>query len=200
MNGSNYQPLLTVDYMVNEPENKVFDRKSSKIKPSDLAAIISAFANAEGGTVVIGINDKTREIEGVDACGIDGINNLIAAPKDFCRPMPVFHEEFVDVDNKYGKRDRLLLIHVEASIEQVVRTASGSTYLRIADRTKELKGEDLRNLEYGKSIRHYEDECHPDATIADLDRELLDKYKGLLNAVHLSDEHFLSARIRQLAS
>lgn len=40
---STYQPFLTLDYIVNEPENKMFDRKSAKVKATDLAPIISAF-------------------------------------------------------------------------------------------------------------------------------------------------------------
>ena len=39
-------------------KNKYFDRKSAKIKPSDIADLISAFANAEGGTIVLGISDR----------------------------------------------------------------------------------------------------------------------------------------------
>lgn len=74
---SKYQPFLTLDYITNEFENKLFDRKSSRIKASDLASIISAFANAEGGTIVIGIDEKTREIEGIDSIGHDAINNLV---------------------------------------------------------------------------------------------------------------------------
>ena len=34
---SAFQPLLTLDYIVKQPENKLFDRKSSKVKPGDLA-------------------------------------------------------------------------------------------------------------------------------------------------------------------
>lgn len=191
---SEYQSFLTLDYIVNEPENKMFDRKSARVKSADLAPIISAFANAEGGTIVIGVSDKSREIEGIDSIGPDGINNLIVAPKDTCTPMPQYHEEFLSVVNNKGKADRLLLLHIEASPEQVIRTSNGSTFLRVADRTKELKGEDLRNLEYSKNVRHYEDECHPDATIEDLDKELLDKYKEILHASNLTDEQLLTAR------
>ena len=191
---STYQPFLTLDYIVNESENKLFDRKSSRIKPSDLAHIISAFANAEGGTVVIGIDDKTKAIEGLNALSSDQVNDLVSAPKDTCIPMPQYHEEFLTVTNKSGKTDKLLLLHIEASHEQVIRTINGSTYLRVADRTKELKGDDLRNLEYSKNVRRFEDECNPDATIDDLDTDLLDSYMNILNAKNMTYEQLLNAR------
>lgn len=191
---SKYQPFLTLDYIVNEPENKLFDRKSSKVKASDIAPIISAFANADGGTIVIGIADKTRKIEGVNCIGSDSINNLIAAPKDVCVPMPQYKEELLQVVNDRGEQDQLLLLHIEAYSEQIIRTASGATYLRVADRTKELKGDDLRNLEYSKSVRHFEDECHPDATVSDLDTLLLAKYREKLHAEDLTYEQLLEAR------
>lgn len=191
---SKYLPFLSIDYIVNEGENKLFDRKSSKVKPTDIAPIISAFANADGGTVVIGIDEKTREIEGINGIGNDAINNLVAAPKDVCIPMPHYKEEFLRVINKKGKEDRLLLLHIDPSPEQVIRTINNSTYLRLADRTKELKGDDLRNLEYSKNVRHYEDECHPDASIEDLDKELLATYREKLHAEDLSYEELLKAR------
>lgn len=191
---SAFQPLLTLDYIVKQPENKLFDRKSSKVKPGDLAQTISAFANAEGGTIVIGIDDKTKAIEGINSLNPDQINDLVSAPKDTCVPMPQYHEEFLPVLNKEGKADRLLLLHIEASHDQIIRTTKGLTYLRVADRTKELRGDDLRNLEYGKNVRHFEDEFNPDATIEDLDTELLDAYREVLNANNMSYEQLLTAR------
>ena len=47
-------------------EKQIFDRKSIMIKPKDLSDTLCAFANADGGTVAIGISDKDRRIEGVD--------------------------------------------------------------------------------------------------------------------------------------
>lgn len=191
---SKYQPFLTLDYIVSEPENKWFDRKSYKVKASALAPIISAFANADGGTIVIGIADKTKEIEGINRKGQDCINDLITAPKDVCIPMPQYKDEYLQVVNKEGRSDRLLLLHIEPSPEQIIRTSNGETYLRVADRTKELKGDDLRNLEYSKNVRHYEDECHPDATIEDLDVQLLETYREKLHAKDLSYDQLLLAR------
>lgn len=191
---STYQPTLTLNYIVNESENKIFDRKSSKVKPGDLAAIISAFANAEGGAIVIGVNDKTRAIEGINALDANQINDLVSAPKDVCIPMPQYHEEFLPVINKNGQADRLLILHIDANHEQIIRTVNGLTFLRVADRTKELRGDDLRILEYSKNVRHFEDEFNADATIEDLDTDLLDAYKEILNANDMTYEQLLSAR------
>lgn len=189
-----FQPFITINYIKEQPENKLFDRKSSRVKPGDLAPIISAFANAEGGTIVIGVNDKTRAFEGVNGISSDQINDLISAPKDMCVPMPQYKEEFLPITNAEGREDRLLLLHIDASPEQVVRTSNGSTYLRVADRTKELRGDDLRTFEYSRNVRHFEDELNSDATIEDLDTELLEVYRTILNASNLSYEQLLTAR------
>ena len=51
--------------MTTNEEKKFFDRKSAQIKPSEISDLISAFANAEGGTIIIGISDKTKRLEGI---------------------------------------------------------------------------------------------------------------------------------------
>lgn len=187
-------PILTLDYMINEDENKYFDRKSVKIKPSDIASLISAFANAEGGTIVIGISDKNRKLEGLNEIDGDKINNFINAPRDCCKPMPIYEEEFLEVINEKGQTDKILLLHIHASIDQIIGTSNDSTFLRIGDKTRELKGIDLRNLEYSKGTRHYEDECNMDAQITDLDDMLINEYKKRIGADELSTKQALQSR------
>ena len=191
---SSINPILTLEYIQSEDENKWFDRKSAKIRVSDIAPLISAFANAEGGTIVLGINEKTRQIEGINNYGNIKINEFISSPRDCCKPMPSYREEFLNVVNVKGDADRLLLLHIDPNPDQVVRTNNDSTYLRIGDRTKELKGEDLRNLEYSKGLRCFEDECNSEATIADLDQALLETYREKLQAADLTFEQILKAR------
>lgn len=191
---SKINPLFTLEYMQTESENKYFDRKSGQIKVSDLAPHISAFANADGGTLVIGISDKKRTLEGINACGEDKINELINAPKDCCRPMPRYREEYLDITNEKGEQDRILLLHIEPSIDQVIRTSNDRTYLRIGDKSKEMLGENLRNLEYAKGSRHFEDEINQDATMEDLDQDLIDAYKKRIGAVNVDSRQVLAAR------
>ena len=191
---SEINPLLTLSYVSHEHENKYFDRKSAKIKPSDLAQHISAFANADGGTLVIGIDDKTLALEGINTYSEDKINEFINAPKQCCKPMPGFKEEFLDITNDKGKPDRLLLLHIFESPDQLIRTTSDQTYLRIGDKSREMRGDDLRNLEYSKNTRHYEDEIHPDANLTDLDPELIEQYKDKIEATGIPTEQVMSSR------
>ncbi|MBQ6504491.1 MAG: putative DNA binding domain-containing protein [Flexilinea sp.] len=192
--GSKINKTYTLDYLITAPENKYFDRKSADIKPSDLARHVSAFANADGGVIAIGIEDKSKEITGINAYGETKINAFINAPRVHCKPMPDYQEEFIDVTNNQGKPDRILLLHVNKSTEQIIRTDNDSTWLRIGDSSVEMKGDNLRNLEYEKNSRHYEDELHPDATIEDLDDDLLRQYSEHIGAENMPFRDVLRAR------
>lgn len=79
---SNINSILTLDYLISEPENKYFDCKSAKVRPVDIA-------------------------------------DLISAPNDFCRPMPQYKEEFLHIINEHGQNDRLLLLHISASVTKL---------------------------------------------------------------------------------
>lgn len=191
---SQIDPLLTIEYMTTASEGKHFDRKSAMKKPSDLASLVSAFANADGGTIAIGFDDKTKKVEGFNAYNENRINQFIVVPKEYCRPMPKYEYEVLTVENMKSEEDKVLLLHIFPSLDQIIRTSNDSTYLRIGDQTKELKGEDLRNLEYSKNVRHYEDEINYDAEIDDLDKELLNKYKKRIGAEDLDDIQVLRSR------
>ncbi len=191
---SKISPALTLETMVSRQEGQYYDVKSARIRPYDLADIVSAYANAEGGTVVIGISDKTRKVEGGNAQGDEKINNFLNLPKDCCLPMPEYKHEFVDVVNDAGKADRLILLHIRPSIDKVIRTTKDEVFLRIGDKSRKLTVEEIRQLEYEKGVAHYEEEICPYATIEDLDTELLDAYRQKIGAVHQSNEQVLRAR------
>ena len=110
---SKYDSRLTLNYIKSEPENLIFDRKSAMSKPSSLADDISAFANAEGGTLVIGINNA-KELEGIANLNEVKLNDLIEAPRSACKPMPRYDYEFMPIINKKGEPDKLLLLHIYA--------------------------------------------------------------------------------------
>ena len=92
-NRSKFNSLLSLEYMVSERENITFDRKSSLSKPASLADDISAFANAEGGTLVVGISNN-GELEGINHLNNEKLNDLIEAPRTVCKRMPQYDIEY----------------------------------------------------------------------------------------------------------
>ena len=74
---------MTIEEVLSAEETQIFDRKSIHIDPKALAIPIIAFANADGGTAALGISDKTRRVEGIDA-EPGKVNVLLRVPFDFC--------------------------------------------------------------------------------------------------------------------
>ena len=188
-------PVYAIENLVKRPEDKYFDRKSAGVKPNNLAALLSAFANADGGDAVVGVRDDGA-VEGIRRLTDDQINALISSPSEFCMPTPRHTVKRYAVVNADGDPDEILIFHVEPHTDQIIRLTNGETYLRVADKTKELKGDDLRNLEYAKEGRLYEDEHGTDASIEDLDADLLAQYMEKIGASRLgsSPERVLRAR------
>ena len=165
---------MTIEEVLAKNEKQIFDRKSIQIKPTDLSDTICAFANADGGTVAIGISDKNRRIEGVDNYDAQ-LNEILRVPIDFCNPTVPVTMEMVECVNWEGKPDHVLLMHIEASTMLHANQADDA-FLRVGDKNKKLNFNDRMNLMYAKGVRYYEDEPVADATIDDLELDFVKSY------------------------
>ena len=125
MEHSKINPLIDIEYIKTKAENKYFDVKSSKIKASDLAPHFSAFANAEGGVIIVGVSDKKREFEGMKSLPHDKYNDIISSPKECCSPMPNYKLEILTFENTKGEIAERYLFHIEAETESINRTRTG---------------------------------------------------------------------------
>ena len=143
---------MTIEEVLSFEEMQIFDRKSINIEPKALAIPLVAFANADGGTIAVGISDKTRRIEGVDF-EVQKYNELLRVPFDFCNPtIPVQIEKVPCVDYQ-GRKNHVLLIHIEPS-PQVHTNQADEAYLRVGDKSKLLKFDERLQLTYDKGERY----------------------------------------------
>jgi ATP-dependent DNA helicase RecG len=165
---------MTIEDVLAENEKQIFDRKSIQIKPADLSDTICAFANADGGTIAIGISDTHRRIEGIDHHE-EQLNEILRTPVDFCNPTVPVTLEKVECINYEGKPDHVLLMHIEAS-PLLHANQADEAFIRVGDKTKKLDFADRMTLMYAKGVRYYEDEPVADATIEDLDLEFVRSY------------------------
>lgn len=109
--------ILTLEYLSNEKEGQYLDRKSARIKPSDIARHIVAFANANGGVLAIGIEDN-GEITGFNNKDSKSINDFLNVPFSSCKGrLKVEHEiRKVTIDSK---QDSILLLFIEPSEKEI---------------------------------------------------------------------------------
>ncbi len=175
-------------------ENQFFDRKSARIKPLDILKHLVAFANAEGGKLVIGIEDN-GDISGFTCKGahsIDEYRNIFLTELRETPINPKF--EVMPVINLYGKEDNILVISVGISSDRVIKSYDGKVYLRQNDASRELNFEQTLELQYDRGQRSFEDEIVDLSSLEDIDYDLLDEYKTLMNIEELSYEEVLKAR------
>ena len=146
MEGSKINSILTIEYMCNEKENQFFDRKSAKKDIKELANHIAGFANASGGTLVIGISDDGK-LEGFEECPEKYNKFLKITSGDYLKTMPKFENETINIINYKGNKDKILLIHISPSINTLIRNVKDEVYLRQGDSTNKLSSEQVKIIE-----------------------------------------------------
>lgn len=153
-------------------EDQWFDRKSARISAQTLADSIVAMANAEGGSLVIGLRDG--QVEGVDSVG-ERVNGWRQASVDFTDPPVPIRVVAVECVNASGLPDHVLVVDVHAS-DHVHSNKRDEVFLRLGDENRLLRFEQRRELVYDKGQASYEATPVQRFSVARLDEELLHEY------------------------
>lgn len=168
---SQYDPTLSLSFLCDSRETKYLDRKSGRIRVKDLATHICGFSNADGGVIVIGIEDDGT-ISGVS---IDQENEFRKGLVDFFQILPDVHIEAIDVAEESGTK-RIMLFHIAPQEGPLTKLSQGEVFVRYGDATRKLNTERLLELEYSRGIRSFEDQIVADVTMNDLDSNLVQEY------------------------
>ena len=184
--------MITIEEALTRPEDQYFDRKNSSINISKLSEAIVGLANANGGSIAIGINDG--KFVGINSQGNTKIQDFIQCGFDKCIPSIKTTYYFLDGVKDNGKNDRLLVLNIEPSVNQVHTTTGDEVFLRIGDETKRLTHEQRMKLEYDKGTRIYEDSIIEECELDDLNMDAIEEYKKALNYTGEDINKLLRAR------
>jgi ATP-dependent DNA helicase RecG len=184
--------MYDLNYYQHETEGQLLDRKRATIQPKHVAEQLSAFANAEGGILVIGIEDN-GELTGFKQPKAKSIEGYLEAPFDFLNRLPEYRTERLTVQNVKGEEDEILLFHVEPSYNSIISLKDETVYLRINDKSKRLTYPQITQLEYDRGSRKFEEELVEHSSIEDVDEDLVEEFRQLLNT-NVSTEKLLKAR------
>lgn len=179
---------ISLEEICSMVESSVFDRKSAKIDAKSLAVHLIAFANADGGTLAIGVEDDGK-ITGIDGYA-ENINELLRVPFDFCKPSVQVETERIPCKNAKGLSDHILLIEVLQS-NDIHTNQADEVFFRIGDKSKKLNFDERLQLMYSKGTRYFEDAPVPDATMDDIDLDFVREYTAKLGYRKSAQEYLL---------
>lgn len=155
-------PVYTIDNeqaqrIIHIEENFLNDVKAKEIRPAKLSETVSAFSNAGGGDLYIGIeeigDDKTRSWSGFsDVEEANDITQTLFAAHTFGNHL-IF--EFLKCTNYPG-----YVLHITVKkVKEVVKSTKGEIFIRInAGKAKLDTPEKIKRLEFDKGISSFEDE------------------------------------------
>lgn len=170
------------------PEDQWFDRKSNRSSPQDVANLLVGFANADGGTIVVGLSNDVVE-------GVDTVSQRLAAWQqaalDFTVPAVPCRHRLVECTNAAGAHDHLLVLEVETS-DKVHANQRDEVFLRVGDENRRLNFAQRQELLFDKGQATYEGTVVPDAERDDLDVDLLASYAEAVK--HPDPDRLLRAR------
>lgn len=138
--------MLADEIKAGETVNIEFKREVPKKSEKYIKSVI-AFANTAGGKIVIGVDDETHEIVGVDKNEVfkimDGVTNTIS---DMCYPQ-IFPN--IEVDTIDGKSVIVIEIYPGASRPYYIKSLGkeNGTYIRVSGTSRPADEAILKDLE-----------------------------------------------------
>ncbi len=173
-------------------EGQWFERKSLRLSAAKLANVIVAFANAEGGVIVLGLSNGV--VEDVGELNQKDRRALEQAGALMCEPPVRARISELQCLGDNGDTRTLLICTVPVG-ETVHETVAGDCYLRVSDSTIKQDSQQTQELRFDKGNQKYEATRALEATIDDLDHDLLGNYATALG----SDEPYRLLEDRTLS-
>lgn len=134
-------------------EDHFNDIKSKRIKPAKLQETFVAFANADGGDLYIGIEDKSESGERIIGfTEQEEANSITSTLLEDTEPAV----ENVDVEFLETEDKGLILHFIIPKSPKVHYTTSGDCFIRINAEKRKIKGERITQLGYSKGAEPYE--------------------------------------------
>jgi ATP-dependent DNA helicase RecG len=168
-----------------EDQNKDYKslRKAigSKANHRDLAETCVCFANAQGGDIIIGIEDKNDAPPAKQKVNQEDINDLIKSLRSLTDGVGIVHPEII----KHENEGEYFVLKILPSTRVIATTSSGKVFIRISDNCYSVGSDELTNLASEKTAFQWEIISLQKIALTNADA---DKIKGLLSDLRASEK------------
>ena len=148
--------------IIKKGEDSFTEFKEEKVHPDDLAAEIVAFANTEGGKILLGVSDK-KEIKGISKPDME-MQRVENISHNNCEPSLTISIEKVKINKKI-----ILCIYIPKGVERPYRTNRGVYYIRTSSGRRQASREELLRLYQATSSIYYDELPVPTTSVDELD-------------------------------
>jgi ATP-dependent DNA helicase RecG len=132
-----------------------------------LAETIAAFANADGGTIVVGLGTAGTVLEEIEP---EHLEALLLRAQTMCRPPVMTQWQHLEV--RHGTAVAISVPH-SPELHSLI---DGRVLLRSGEKNRPLSGDEVRHLASAKGTGDYEKEVVAGAALADLDTKIIAEY------------------------
>ncbi len=170
--------MLTIEEILKSNEGKTLEFKESLQSLQGIIKTIVAFANTAGGTIVIGVEDKTKKIVGVDN-PLAEEERLASAINDSIAPLLM-----PDIETRLIRKKELMLItvpHVSGPYYLKSVGQEKGTYVRLGSTNRVVDTDTLIALKNFARNIYFDEQPHVQGNVADLD---WDAMKDLFHRHH----------------
>ena len=145
-----------------------------------LADELAAFANASGGTLVLGVEDRTRRVTGISLPQLDSAQRFVAdITQDSISPPLVADISKLELTNADAAPVAVLRIDIPRGM--VVHKSPGGYLRRIGSSKRQMEPDYLARLFVLRSrsrMRDFGTQVIANASVDDLDARLVDRFRG----------------------
>ena len=146
--------------------------------PDGLSDALAALANAKGGLLILGVDDKTREISGIAIAQLDRVEAwLTAICNDRIKPPLDVTTRHIELPDAHGIPQPVIVVEVPQSLW--VHQSANGYFRRVGHAKRELPPDALARLFQQRSqarIIRFEEQDVPDCHFDDLDALLLRRF------------------------
>ncbi len=153
--------------------------KQTDIK--SLAEVCVAFANAQGGELIIGIEDKESEPPINQKIDITEVNDVVKKLRGMTDGVGLANPEIIT----HGNGGEYFIIQVLPSTRIIATTSSGKVFIRISDNCFPVSSDELTNLAAERTAFQWEIIAPQKISLAQVEQESI---KNFVNDIQKSDK------------
>ena len=166
------EPLELLE-LVQKGESSTVQFKERIDDAHKLSQELVAFSNSKGGTIIIGINDKTGNRNSLSFAEIQSTNSLIVgATSNNVKPSITVESETVVVDS-----DSLMVIYVTEGLSKPYKDKNGAIWTKNgSDKRRVTSNEEIARLLQSSKIMFADEMIIPGTSVSDVNLDVFKDY------------------------